>query len=128
MGKQPKIRIKDVLFSIDAEHQLLIEVEHPGNMIAFDDLKNEGTYYTSLFDTTTRNLFEGFIPFDAEPEHVCRITIPRIILKGFPELTAGNLMQLNEASKKHGWGIQLLVEKQKVKNDLKGGHRKGGLR
>lgn len=127
MGKLPKMMIKDVLFSIDAEHRQLIEVERPDNTIAFDDLKDEGTFYTALFDVATRNLHSDFISFDAGPENVCRITIPKIVLKGFPELSAYNLKQLNQVSKEDDWGIQLTIEKQKINKKFKGGQKKGGL-
>src|SRR5690606_13604211 len=84
----------------------LYEVSNPENTISLDALKDEGDYYTCLFNRETSNLFSGMVSTIEDLEYIAAVTIPKLAFDG----DTGVYGAINFESQIRLWNIFLADE------------------
>lgn len=119
-----QIEIEGTTFTVDSSRQLLTEAGNAANTISFEMLKDEGDFFSTLYNTATRNIYHGWIEFGKEPEGVKRIIIPAAVLLRNNDLQKSDVQEINAISKRRNWGIVL----SSIKEDKKGKKARSGNR
>lgn len=106
--------IAHIHFRLDREQNRLYEVNRPENTISIDALKDEGDFYTCLYNRSTANVQPDMVKADDVPGDLIRVVIPADALDG----ATGNYQAYNTESYKNDWHIFLADEH--VMNRLQG--------
>jgi hypothetical protein len=77
--RQLEITIDNVSFRVDSKRGRLIEVENPKNQIKRQDLKDEGSWYRTIYDKKTRNIYKGWLEYGAANVNVVLLSIPKML-------------------------------------------------
>lgn len=72
----PIIRIHETDFYVDLRQMQFTEIKNPSNTISFENVQDNGDHCLILFDTTTKNAFQGtFGELTASP-YVVQVRLP----------------------------------------------------
>ena len=98
--------IDHVHFKMDMEHSRLYQESDPENTISLDSLKDEGGYYSCLFDKAGSNLFHGVVGTVDDLSNVLPVVIPKEVFDGDKNM----LDSINFESQISQWHIYLADE------------------
>jgi len=84
--RQLEITINEVPFRVDSKRGRLIEVSNPQNQIRKQDLKDEGSWYRTIFDKKTNNIYKGWLEYGVPNFNVIPLSIPKMLF--YPTLAS----------------------------------------
>ena len=84
----PVIRIYDTDFYVDLRGMQFIQVGQPANRIRFDDVQDDRTECRILFDTATKNAFQGNLAELRRSSTVVEVRLPSLAELDPPTLAA----------------------------------------
>lgn len=93
--------IGHVHFKMNHGQSELYQADLPYNTIRLDELKDEGEYYTTLFDKDTSNLHSGMVDPEKLPGHVIPVHLPKAIVTGNTDI----IPAVNRQSREDDWNI-----------------------
>jgi len=84
----PVLRIHDTDFFVDLRGMQFIQVDQPANCIRFDDVQYEDNSCLILYDTSTKNAFQGIWTELCQSETVVEVRLPSLEELDPPTLAA----------------------------------------
>jgi len=84
----PIIRIHDTAFRIDLRGMQFVQVDQPSNCISFDDVQDNITHCLILYDTATKNAFQGNWEELSRSNTVVEVRLPSLTELDPPTLAA----------------------------------------
>ena len=120
MEKKSKTRIiviDHLPFVIDTVKCELRQWNDPGNRIAFDELKDEGKYFSMLYSKDSKNVADQMQEASLQSTGSMNIIIPSVLLKEH-ELKDDIQNAINENSRELNWGI--FIGDEAIANRLSG--------
>jgi hypothetical protein len=92
-------------FIIDAENRALKQFNKPGNIFSYNDLKDEGGYYSIQFDTNRNKIVLDLLEFGKHYDHIINVVIPSAVIDAPDSLSEDFKLDLNISSQKESWGF-----------------------
>lgn len=105
-------------FQVDCWNEQLVSLKRPNFKLRSDELKDEGEFFTTLFDTQTREIYEGWLEFGKDDHKAFRVTIPRMIFKDSFWDQPDRIADINLRSGAANWNI--VVNDEKLRDRLAG--------
>lgn len=96
LRKLPILRIHDTDFYVDAEQKVFRQVDNEKNLIAFQNVQDNGDHTSIMYDTKTKNAFRGSVREITSRSDVIMVQLPAAIDLDFDYV----LSQLSKASQK----------------------------
>lgn len=101
----PQVIIAGTAFLIDAAKEELRDAADTGNSIPFDKLKDEGGYFTMLYDVNSKNIWTNLVAADEKNDHLRKIILPALILSKNQAISDELARSINQQSSERNWGI-----------------------
>lgn len=89
MNSLPILRIHDADFYVDLRNGQFTQVDNPDNAISFRDIQDNGSHCLVLYDTATKNAFQGTWTELQQSSSVVQVRLP-----GLTDLDPVTLSQL----------------------------------
>lgn len=117
-AKDRIIYIDETAFRVDLQKESLIHMNQPAFEISGEDLKDEDTFYTTLLDKESKQVFKGWIQFGEDNDRVLRVVVPKMLFEeGFWDKPS-RISEVNKMSAARQWNI--LVTDEKLRERLSG--------
>ena len=109
--KQLEITIDDVAFRVDRKRGRLIEVENPENQIKRQDLKDEGSWYRTIYDKKTKNIYKGWLEYGVANFNVVILSIPKMLFHANLALDEVQIAQFRSECRRACRGFEVIGSK-----------------
>lgn len=109
--RQLEITIDNVPFRVDSKRGRLIEISNPQNQIKRQDLKDEGSWYRTIYDRNTKNIHKGWLTSRANNDNVLHLNIPKLLFYPTLALDESLIAKFRMECKKLSRGFEVIGSK-----------------